>query len=195
MMRVTVHTIRDVADVAQDCDLTKINEAINQAIEFDLSDLLCGLFFDVEKYLRDITEDPSEDIKNLLEKHYFDDCNGTKYHLGLIHVASLFAYARYVQINAYHDSHSGITHKRADWANFTSGKELTNYANPYFQQAKSAFRNVAAFICANRKDYKRFDFSNCVSSCGCSNSCTGEDNNNTRKGTEANLIIQKRQRF
>lgn len=193
-MRINVHTLREVGDVAQDCDLTKINEAINQAIEFDLSEALCSLFFDVEEFLRDVQKTPTEEINNILEKHYFDDCNGKRYHLGIIHIGSLFAYARYVQINAYHDSHSGLTAKSADWANFVNGKELSNYANPYFQQAKVALEGLYSYICSNRENYKRFDFSKCVNTCGCSGACNG-NNSNTREGFISKVIKTKRQIF
>lgn len=186
---ITVQDLRKVGDVAQDCDLRKVNEAISTAIEYDLSELLCGLFFDVERYLRGDEVIP-ERIEKLLNKTYFDDCNGEKYHLGLIHITSLLAYARYVQINAYHDSHSGITQKRSDWANFTSNNELKNYSHPYFNQAKQAFKEVQNYICKNRDLYKRYDFSKCASKCGCSSNCN--NNQSTRNGFEATLIKVER---
>lgn len=187
---ITVQDLRKVGDVAQDCDLRKVNEAIEQALEFDLSELLCGLFFDVEKYLRTDEEAP-EDIANLINRTYFDACNGRMYHVGLRHVVSLFAYSRYLRINQYHDSHSGMTVKRADWADIIGKNDLKNYANPYFQQAKQAFKNVELYICRNKEKYKRYNFSNCVA-CSCGK-CS--DNSNTRSGFSASVINIKRPRF
>lgn len=158
-----------IGQLAKHCNKDKLTVAIEEAIEFDLKPLLCGFFADVKENF-DSEEEP---WTLLIGGESYEDCNGkTREHKGLKRALLYFIYARYVILNGFDDTATGMVQKTNDFSLPKPLKELEQFANKYRNMAYSVWDDVKTWICSYLSDdayddeFSDFDNSDCVD-CGC----------------------------
>ena len=175
---ITLEELQERHIIANNCDIRKINQAILEAVEFDLKPLLCSLKYAVEE-----NWNSEEEVwDKLINGGEFDSCDGKETHGGLKLVLSYFVYARYVYINRVDDTVNGLVSKQNQWSVPEDYKNIRQMANKIENQALELFEGVKAYICKNKDIYPRFDFGSCRASCGCVNGCSYGKHNTGNKG-------------
>ncbi len=152
--------------VAVHCDHKKLCIAIDEARLFDLRPLLCeyferaiGVVDEVDAYLACLADGSQPDCvepENYEQKYsfvyggeYSGGCTSGS-HLGIKRVWTYFAYSRYLIINGFNDTPSGVVRKTNEFSIPTPLAEVKSYADKYRSMGNIAFADLTAFICANR---------------------------------------------
>lgn len=194
-----------IGQVAMHCDNTKLCIGINEAINFDLSELFCGFWEDIvvywqqvedydtayAEYLIELAEceadpecttppvAPVQPEKYTLKKQlmcggYYTGCNDKqKNHFGIKHILVYYAYARYVMINSYTDTASGMKIKTNEFSMPTPLKEVEMISDRYRTMGYESFKKTRSFLCTNKDIFTGFDSNDCgTCGCGC-DSCKG----------------------
>lgn len=163
--------------VAKHCNLEKLCIAEKEAFEFDLRELLCEQFFDVEEnwgsegeYNDDFNDDfysgVPADWAKILNGTDWIGCNGKKRrHKGLKTLLAYLTYARYILINNYDDTASGGVNKTAEFTIPKPLAELKDFSSKYRKMALSLWSDIEAYLCSIGWSMK-----NCKG-CGCNGSC------------------------
>src|SRR6476620_5288673 len=110
--------------IAQHCDLSKLCIAENEASSFDLAELFCDFWADIEAINNEIkaydeVDDPKPEKpenydlkKSLLEGGTYTDCNGkTKPFEGVYKILAYYSYSRYIILNGFSDTPNGLVQK------------------------------------------------------------------------------------
>jgi len=156
-----------IGDVAKHCNTSKLDIAINEAIEFDLEPVVCNLFGDLDE---NWTEADGK-WADIIKPKTYENCAGynTK-HAGLKNVLVYYAYARYVMLNGYDDTPNGHVTKTDNFSIPKPFAEVKQFSSKYRDMAREAYKKVEAFIMQNREEYPGYDFRE-LQSCGCNGSC------------------------
>ena|SRR5690554_3043077 len=178
-----------VGQVAKHCDLEKLNQAILEAEDFDLSNLFCDFWTDiVQDWI--FTEDsgiPDEDWDLLINGGTFEGCNGKeKRMMGVKKVLVYYAYSRYIILNGFNDTPSGMVQKTNEFSMPTPLKELQAYSDKYRNMGLEAYKGVENYLCLNRDIWISFQAENCKR-CGCNGTC-GKGTTNKGFGFKAGNI-------
>lgn len=171
--------------VAKHCDLSKLCVAENEACNFDLAELFCDFWNDIEAIEIEIrtyddAPDPKPEIpdnyakkKLLLEGGTYTDCSDKQRPFGGIYdILARYSYSRYIILNGFSDTPNGIVQKTNEFSIPKSLKELEQFADKYRNMAKISFERTVRYICQNSTI---FEYQNCpTDKCGCgSNKCGG----------------------
>lgn len=171
--------------VAKHCDLSKLCVAENEASNFDLAELFCDFWIEIEqinsevKAYDDATE-PKPPIpenytekKALLQGGNYTDC-GEKLRPfeGIYKIMAYYSYARYVMLNGFNDTATGLVQKTNEYSIPIDQKALNNFSDKYRNMGLISFERTQRYICQNTTI---FDYSHCPKDkCGCgSNKCGG----------------------
>mgnify|MGYP000906288605 CR=1 FL=1 len=154
-----------IGNVAQHCDLSKLQVAINQALEFDIIPLFCYEFMD----------DVLKNWNNTESKYQFLIYGGTftdragrlRSNIGLKRVWLYYSYAQYLLINQFSDTANGQVRKDSEWSIPVPLGEITAYSNKYRKMGREACSSVLDYLTANKID---FPLANHLA-CGCSGTC------------------------
>lgn len=192
-----------IGNVATHCDLPKLCIAINEAIQFDLSELFCSFWFDVESIYKEVNEylickeKPECDIPepenyelkySLIYGGNYKGCNEKKRsHLGLKSIAIYYAYSRYLQINGFNDTPNGNVQKTNDFSIPKDYREVKAYQDKYRSMGYDLYKKTLDFLCTNREVFQ-FESKECKY-CGCGPSC---DSSTKAKGYGFNSSIISR---
>jgi|SRR5699024_4408737 len=153
MKYLTIEEIREVGQVANNCDKHKLQLAINEAFDFDLRPLIDCYYIDLKEHWED-DEGKWFDIIN--PKEFDSNCVECGYHFGLKRVLAYFAYARYMILNEYNDTPNGNVAKTNNFSIPTDIRLLKDRANAYRQMAKDTFKEINNYILANSKEYPKY---------------------------------------
>lgn len=182
--------------VAQHCDNSKLCIAENEALLYDLAQLYCDFWNDVLDIWEEINtyreelaaceanpdcitppiEPDNYDLKvNLIFGSEYLNCAGkTRSHLGVKNILVYYSYARYVILNGFNDTPSGLVRKTNDFSIQVALKELEDFANKYRNMGLLNFGNTNKFLCAHKANFENFDSDKNCGGCGCgSDSCGG----------------------
>jgi hypothetical protein len=177
-----------IGEVAKHCDYTKLCIAENEALKFDLAQLFCSEWSDIKEiwdeiieYLAEVAEceaipdcDPdlipqpeNYDFKyKLIFGGTFEGCNGkTRQFEGVKAMLIYYSYARYILINGFNDSPTGMVQKTNEFSIPKPLKELENFADKYRTMGYITFENTVGYLCANNTDVFTW-WTNCEK-CGC----------------------------
>ena len=146
-----------IGDIANHCDLNKLNIAINEAADFDMEGLYCDLWDDIIENW-DSTE---EDWRNLIDGGNYQGCNRTRKHQGIKRVWAYYAYSRYILINGFNDTPSGMVAKTNQFSIPTPLKELQAYSDKYRNMAKVSYERTNGFLCINSVVFDNFNTYDC----------------------------------
>ena len=172
-----------IGEIANHCDYTKLDVAINEAVKFDLHPLLCDLFWLVKPYFNsafnesfneDFTStENSEKMIKFLNGGSYKSCNGIKKEFeGVKKVLAYYAYARYVIVNAYNDTGTGLKRKENLDSLPLSQKELEQISDRYRSMGFETWERLQEYLCSEKRFFK-YSSKECKD-CGCRGSdCRG----------------------
>ena len=171
--------------LAKHCDLSKLCVAENEASNFDLAELFCDFWVEIDQINAEIiaydnAEEPKPPIpenytekKSLLEGGNYTDCGGKlRPFEGIYKIMAYYSYARYVMLNGFNDTATGLVQKTNEFSIPIDQKSLNNFADKYRNMGLISFERTQRYICQNTAI---FDYTHCpTGDCGCgSNKCGG----------------------
>lgn len=171
--------------LAKHCDLSKLCVAENEASNFDLAELFCDFWVEIEQINAEIIAYDNEtdpkppipenytDKKALLDGGNYTDC-GDKLRPfeGIYKIMAYYSYSRYVMLNGFNDTATGLVQKTNEFSIPIDQKALNNFADKYRNMGLISFERTQRYICQNTTI---FDYSHCpTDKCGCgSDKCGG----------------------
>lgn len=171
--------------LALHCDNSKLCVAENEASNFDLAELFCDFWSEIETINNEILfydnhADPKPTIpvnytekKALLEGGNYTDCSDKlRPFEGVYKILAYYSYSRYIILNGFSDTPNGLVQKTNEFSIPKSLKELEMFADKYRNMGLISFERTQRYICQNTTI---FDYSHCpIDKCGCgSNKCGG----------------------
>lgn len=162
--------------VAKHCDLNKLCIAENEATTYDLSELFCDYWLDIEAINNEVIAyennpelpipDNYELKKQLLEGGFYLDCSEKlRPFEGVYNILARYSYSRYIVLNGFSDTPNGMVQKTNDFSIPKTLKELEQFADKYRDMAKISFERTVRYICQNNEI---FNYSHCpIDKCGC----------------------------
>lgn len=176
----------DIGDVANHCDIKKLNIAINEASEFDMDDLFCDFWEEV------VANWDSVDVNwvNLINGGTYEGCNGTRKHKGLKDVLKYYSYARYIILNGFNDTPSGGVTKTNSFSIPIPLKDLEAMSDKYRNMAKATFEKTQSYLCVSRTNFPNFNDYDCAP-CGCGGGCGTKNTNTKGYGITSRVVTKK----
>jgi hypothetical protein len=170
--------------LAKHCDLSKLCVAENEASNFDLAELFCDFWVEIEQINTEvIAYDNAEpkpappvnyaEKKLLLDGGNYTDCGGKlRPFEGIYKIMAYYSYARYVMLNGFNDTATGLVQKTNEFSIPIDQKALNNFADKYRNMGLISFERTQRYICKNKTI---FDYLHCpTDKCGCgSDKCGG----------------------
>jgi len=171
--------------LAKHCDLSKLCVSENEASSFDLAELFCDFWIEIEQINDEIIayDDAPEpkpeqpinytDKKALLDGGNYTDCGGKlRPFEGIYKIMAYYSYARYVMLNGFNDTATGLVQKTNEFSIPIDQKALNNFADKYRNMGLISFERTQRYICQNTTI---FDYTHCpTDKCGCgSDKCGG----------------------
>jgi len=168
--------------LAQHCDLSKLCIAENEASSFDLAELFCDFWVEIEAINNEIkaydaAPEPKPPIpinyalkKELLEGGTYTDCNGKlKPFEGIYKILAYYSYSRYIILNGFSDTPNGLVQKTNEFSIPKPLKELEQFSDKYRNMGYISFGRTQSFICQNSDV---FNYNHCPpSNCKCGANC------------------------
>lgn len=175
-----------IGDIANHCDIDKLNIAIQESSEFDMEDIYCNFWYDI------LTNWNDPEWDNIINGGEYIGCNGkTRKHSGIKKAWAYFAYARYIMINGYNDTPSGFVAKTNQFSIPTPLKELETLSDKYRTMAKVVLERTKGYLCKNASIFSNFNTYDCNSGCGCGGGCESSDRNTRGFGVSSSIISRK----
>lgn len=166
-----------IGNVAKHCDNEKMCIAENEAIIFDVAQLFCDTWDEIEQIFKEVNEGSLDaDKLNLINGGVYLGCNGkNKKHNGVRDLLAYYSYSRYVIINGYSDTATGLKQKTDSFTIPIPLKELEQFADKYRNMGLTIFNQIENYLCKS-KDIFTWHNGNC--NCGCeSGNCEGQTKN------------------
>jgi hypothetical protein len=149
-----------LGQVALHCDSQKLQIAIQEAIQFDLKELSCDFFTELEINWGST----DEDWISLVNGGTYTNCRGNAISFQGLKIALIyFSYSRYIIINSYDDTPNGQVTKTNQFTLPKPLKEMEAYATKYKNLGLTAFNGSTAYLCQFKADtrFKSYDFTKC----------------------------------
>lgn len=137
-------------NISSKIDTKKIDEAIQQAEDSDLNDILGGFFFDVQKNKDDAT------YTDLMNGSEFTYCDETFIHKGIKVMLADYAYARYVYTKNVNDTAHGFVAKNYQDGITTDRNVLKDLAKQAQIDAGIKFRTIEKYILSEPTLFSRY---------------------------------------
>lgn len=162
--------------LAKHCDLSKLCVAENEASNFDLAELFCDFWLEIEAISNEVQAyilDPElPEPTNYTEKTFllnggvYLDCSEKQRPFeGIYKIMAYYSYARYIVLNGFNDTATGMVTKTNDFSIPKTLKELESFADKYRTMGLISFERTVRYICQNSEI---FDYSHCPKDkCGC----------------------------
>lgn len=169
--------------LAKHCDLSKLCVAENEASNFDLAELFCDFWIDIETIANEVQAyilnpelpEPTnyEEKTFLLNGGVYLDCSEKQRPFeGVYKIMAYYSYARYIVLNGFNDTATGIVTKTNDFSIPKTLKELEAFSDKYRTMGLISFERTIRYICQNSEI---FDYSNCPKlECGCGSENCGK---------------------
>jgi len=101
----------------------------------------------------------------LLNGGIYTDCLGKQRPFeGVYKIMAYYSYARYIVLNGFNDTATGMVTKTNDFSIPKTLKELEQFADKYRNMGKISFERTVRYICKNTVI---FDYKHCPTECGC----------------------------
>lgn len=162
--------------LAKHCDLSKLCVAENEASNFDLSELFCDFWLEIEDIVKEIElydlnpslpgpENYAEKTSLLNGGVYLDCSEKQRPFEGVYKIMAYYSYARYIVLNGFNDTATGMVTKTNEFSIPKTLKELESFADKYRTMGKISFDRTVRYICQNSEI---FDYKHCPKdNCGC----------------------------
>lgn len=171
---------KSVGIVANTCNFDKLNQAIEEALQFDVMHVfgygLVKLLLD--NWNEQTTDDP---VKNQIIKLIID---GGEYIVpnsnpkkvcsfqGIKKIWLYYAYGKYIHINQFDDTPTGLKYKVSQYSEGVGMKELVALENKYKNMAKDVQDHTKEFLCHYKEYIPEYDSCGCTLPCGCIGLCS-----------------------
>jgi len=157
--------------LAKHCDLSKLCVAENEASNFDLSELFLGFWMEIETIVSEVEAyivNPSLPVPiNYTEKSFllnggiYTDCLGKQRPFeGIYKIMAYYSYARYIVLNGFNDTATGIVTKTNEFSIPKTLKELEAFADKYRTMGKISFERTMMFVYKNHEVFNYYYFCN-----------------------------------
>lgn len=162
--------------LAKHCDLSKLCVAENEASSFDLAELFCDFWMDIESLANEVQAYIADNELpipiNYAEKSFllnggvYLDCSEKQRPFeGIYKIMAYYSYARYIVLNGFNDTATGMVTKTNEFSIPKTLKELESFADKYRTMGLISFERTVRYICQNSEI---FDYSHCpTDKCGC----------------------------
>lgn len=169
--------------LAKHCDLSKLCVAENEASSFDLAELFCDYWIDIEAIVNEVEAyilDPDlPEPENYAEKTlllnggtYLDCSEKQRPFEGVYKIMAYYSYARYIVLNGFNDTATGLVTKTNEFSIPKTLKELEAFADKYRNMGKISFERTQRYLCKNKEI---FNYTNCpADGCGCGSESCGK---------------------
>ena len=190
---------KDIGQLAAHCSLPKLAIAIQEAEDFDLSELFCpnwellaGIIAEVKAYEVlpewSLVPEPANYAKKLILV-YGGTYEGPKErkirNLGLIRTWVYYAYARYVILNGFNDTPTGVVSKNNEFSMPKSLRELQSFSDKYIAMGLESYKKSLEFLCYNTDIFTTFIPGDSCKAFEC------EDNSCHRSNTKVNGMTSR----
>lgn len=171
--------------IAKHCDTNKLCIAENEASNFDLAELFCDFWVEIESIAIEVQAYDNAPFpkppmptnyaekKSLLEGGNYTDCSEKlRPFEGVYKTLAYYSYSRYIVLNGFSDTPNGLVQKTNEFSIPKSLKELEMFADKYRSMGLISFERTQRYICQNTEI---FDYTHCPKDkCGCgSEKCGG----------------------
>lgn len=182
-MKLQQYQYNNIGIVAKHCDNKKLSVAETEASSFDLGELFCDYWQEIESIVLEVDayiENPQlpkpdnyEDKVLLLNGGIYTDCAGkVRQFEGIYKILAYYSYSRYIILNGFSDTPNGLVQKTNEFSIPKSLKELEMFADKYRNMGRISFDRTVGFICKNSSI---FEFNNCpTNGCGCGSEKCGK---------------------
>ena len=140
-----------IGQVAKHCDNQKLCISIKESRDFDLLNLFCNEFWDLALENYDSIDDLW--INVWCGGNYTSLCGKKERHFGLKRIWVYYAYSRYIILNSYNDTATGIKQKTNDFSIPTPLKELQAYENKYRNMGFETFELTKKYLCSVKDSF------------------------------------------
>lgn len=166
----TINDFEKLGQIAAHCDTKKLAVAVNQAAEFDMERIFCGLWIEAEA--KWTSTDTS--WRNLINGTEYIGCkNSNRRHKGLKDALIYFSFARYTYNNGFNDTPSGNVQKTNDFSIPKPLKEVKDFADQYRNMAYQVVKGLKNWLCLQDKTtFPAYERDECEP-CGCAGECGG----------------------
>lgn len=179
-----------IGTVAQHCDLSKLCVAETEASNFDMAGLFCDFWYDILAFKKEVDDydanpnlkkpDNYEQKKALVYGGTFTACNGSiRPFEGVVKIWTYYSYSRYVIINGFNDTATGMVTKTNEFSIPKTLKELEMFADKYRTMGRELFNRLTQYLCNQRELFTNYNSIDCKG-CGCG--CSGCSTKTTAKG-------------
>lgn len=182
-MNLQHHQYNCIGILAKHCDNSKLCTAENESSNFDLAELFCDFWVEIEQIELEVqayisnSELPEPDNYNekyalLFGGNYLDCKEKQRPFEGIYKILAYYSYSRYIILNGFSDTPNGLVQKTNEFSMPKSLKELEMFADKYRNMGLISFERTVRYICQNSSI---FDYQNCPKNeCGCgSGNCGG----------------------
>lgn len=177
----------DIGDLANHCDIRKLNIAINEASEFDMDNLFCDFWQEVV----DNWDSVEVNWVNLIDGGEYTGCGDKiKKHKGLKDVLKYYSYARYLILNNFNDTPSGAVSKTNNFSIPIPLKDLEAMSDKYRNMAIATFEKTQSYLCVERAEFPNFNDYDCAP-CGCGGNCGTKTTNTKGYGITSKVVTKK----
>lgn len=188
-MRLAQSDFNNIGVVAKHCDLTKLEVAENEAHKFDMAQLYCDFWYDIIEIWNELNAyeialaeceldlecetppitpiDYALKIALIYGGEYMNCANKTRTQDGIKTVLAYYAYARYILLNGYNDTATGVVAKTNEFSIPTPLKELQALSDMKRNMGKATFESTLGFLCANKSTFIGFNAKDCGCKCSC----------------------------
>lgn len=174
-----------IGEIANHCDLNKLNIAIQESSDFDMEGILCDFWQDVLDNWEEVQ------WQDLINGGEYESCNGRmRKFAGLKRVWVYYAYARYVVLNEFNDTPNGNVSKTNNFSIPKSDKAIQAFSDKYREMAKTTYDRTMGYLCKNTEIFINFNDYDCKG-CGCGSDNCRDRKSNTRGYGISSSIIQK----
>lgn len=165
-----------IGTVAQHCESNKLCISENEASNYDLAELFCDFWYEIEQidveiqaYILNPELPLPENYQskyNLLFGGTFLDCDSKQRPFGGVYkILAMYSYSRYIILNGFSDTPNGVVTKTNEFSIPKSLKELETFADKYRNMGRIEFKRTQQYLCANKTI---FAYDNCPKGkCGC----------------------------
>lgn len=168
MLNTKYITLEDfkIVDVAIHCDYSKLNIAIQDAVNFELPEILCEYYGFVKSILE--VENPNEEQLKILNGVDYECGSTIKRFLGIKALLVYYSYANYLMGSTLNDSGLGFVQKTDQYSIPTPLKDIKEITNSYRNRGYSVFKQLKDYLCHNSDLIDGFDIHLEDCGCGCS---------------------------
>lgn len=162
---VTIEDYFSVVDVAKHCNYPKLDIAIDEALNFELPEILCEYYQIVLDAFE--AEEPTEEQLKILNGDTFQCGRTTKKFLGAKKLLVYYSFANYLLNSHLHDTGLGFKQKTDQYSIPTPIKDIKEHTNKYRNMGYAIVKQLKEYLCHLPEIQFQYGL-NLMCDCGCS---------------------------